>query len=807
MDFAENAKASAQIYFEYLKTMNKGEINYEVISKVPTVYRDADGYFALKLRGPRITQPEFLQIKIDNKVYDSFSIEIATYIEQSNTLVIKPAGDIYEKVKSVKYYQIKIFTDLKFLVKRVEDWYDEYGSLVMIPVTYPSITLDRDSHLVEGASETQIEAMEGVLSSPFTYVWGAPGTGKTQFVLARLVGMYVEAGKKVLIVAPTNNAVEQTLKGVLPVLKSAGIEIEDVVLRLGVPSDRFVKEFPEICESSRRARAIRKIQEQMSHVKEEISKNNELLKLYSIHKERLTELREIEEYLSFVENKHTFLDICTYELKTISDTVELQLTQLQNLEAQERQLENSIEKNRVELGGLYVARDNCKNGLKAIFMKKKLDLIEQAIEASLELGTKFNKEIDFLKTQIGALQIEIANNNESVKSLTSDARILLTEIKDECAIHGNINEIVRQISIFNYQEKSELLLEKLRSTVESKRIEVGNFDMKKSEENIEADNESLNCKLESLYLQYKEVSSDVDERIEKCQIIAATIDTCLARVTPNMSVHFDHIFLDEAGYSCTIKAATLLAFDSPVTFLGDHMQLPPVCEMDDDKFQEKEYECVSFWAQSALHVENAINGLLEDFVEQYLLAEEAPFYLLKKFSLKQTFRFGPKLAAVLADDVYDSSFIGNENHDTNIYSIDACKGQNDEKRTSSGEVYAIIEYLRTHPEEEIAILTPYKKQVNLIKQELNKNRLDENCVYTIHGSQGREWETVLLSVVDTHDMWFVDSYNKKGRGKNLINTAVSRAKKKLVIVADKKYWLNREGQLIEKLISVSEAIK
>lgn len=197
MFFAENAKKSARIYYEYLKANNKGEIAYTVESMAPSKYDGADGFFALKLKGPKVNQPDFLQIAIDDKVYDSASIEIATYIDKSNTLIIKPGPMIYKRLLGCNKNQIKVFTDLKFLVKRVENWYEEHGNKIAIPEVYPSVELNLDADNLKAASQNQIDAMQGALSNPFSYVWGAPGTGKTQFVLARLVNTYVIVGKKV----------------------------------------------------------------------------------------------------------------------------------------------------------------------------------------------------------------------------------------------------------------------------------------------------------------------------------------------------------------------------------------------------------------------------------------------------------------------------------------------------------------------------------------------------------------------------------------------------------------------------------
>ena len=80
-------------------------------------------------------------------------------------------------------------------------------------------------------------------------------------------------------------------------------------------------------------------------------------------------------------------------------------------------------------------------------------------------------------------------------------------------------------------------------------------------------------------------------------------------------------------------------------------------------------------------------------------------------------------------------------------------------------------------------------------------------ILTVHGSQGREWHTVILSVVDTYDKWFTDSKNELSKGLNLINTAVSRAKKRLIIVGDLNYWHRQQGQLLQGLVAVATDFK
>ncbi|HEY6915337.1 MAG TPA: AAA domain-containing protein, partial [Paludibacter sp.] len=110
-----------------------------------------------------------------------------------------------------------------------------------------------------------------------------------------------------------------------------------------------------------------------------------------------------------------------------------------------------------------------------------------------------------------------------------------------------------------------------------------------------------------------------------------------------------------------------------------------------------------------------------------------------------------------------------------------------------------VESLKIQNKNDFIILTPYKKQIRLLNNYLPQER-NELKILTVHGSQGREWETVIFSVVDTSDKWFVDSKIIKSKGLNLVNTAVSRAKKQLIIVCDKDYWMNQNGQLITDLL-------
>ena len=70
----------------------------------------------------------------------------------------------------------------------------------------------------------------------------------------------------------------------------------------------------------------------------------------------------------------------------------------------------------------------------------------------------------------------------------------------------------------------------------------------------------------------------------------------------------------------------------------------------------------------------------------------------------------------------------------------------------------------------IGIITPYNNEVKAFNRQL-----DDVRAATIHKYQGREKDAIIMSVVDNQITPFADD-------SNMLNVAVSRAKKKFVLV-------------------------
>ena len=288
-----------------------------------------------------------------------------------------------------------------------------------------------------------------------------------------------------------------------------------------------------------------------------------------------------------------------------------------------------------------------------------------------------------------------------------------------------------------------------------------------------------------------------------------TIDAFI-QYTLKDKIEVNHIFCDEAGYMSNIKALTLFKNDCPITFLGDRMQLSPVSEVKNDDVNAVKNSFLYF--QSSLFFESLFLKKNEDEIYKEFLNQTLPKYekTIQK-NLKYTHRFGVNLAAVLDKFVYKFGFQSALKNNTEMIFIDSNSNTNEAiERSSIEEALIIKELIKKLEGKSFAILTPYKKQVKVLKEILGRKYFEN--IMTIHKSQGSEWDNVIFSVVDDSNfgkrkMFFTNSLNDNFKSLNLINTVVSRTKKRLIIVANEEFWIEqKETQLIGNLINESRKI-
>lgn len=278
-------------------------------------------------------------------------------------------------------------------------------------------------------------------------------------------------------------------------------------------------------------------------------------------------------------------------------------------------------------------------------------------------------------------------------------------------------------------------------------------------------------------------------------LIGTTLDT-LVKLLPHLhccGFSPDHIFLDEAAYAPLVKALPLLSFSGArLTLFGDHHQLPPVCTVLEKDLRS--HPELQFWKRSAVELGSFFDASSPSYRTDF-------FPYTQVCTLTRSYRYGTRLAQVLSPRIYNGKLVGAAPHGTEIEVIhvpsdSVLSGQR--PQSSYGEALAVRERIAPLEQGSFAVLTPYVKQKALLSHVLTG--APSECVRTIHSVQGMEWETVVLSVADSPSPLLTDSDNLTLHGLELLNTAVSRAKKKLILVCDVERWLARPAQLLTELI-------
>ena len=239
--------------------------------------------------------------------------------------------------------------------------------------------------------------------------------------------------------------------------------------------------------------------------------------------------------------------------------------------------------------------------------------------------------------------------------------------------------------------------------------------------------------------------------------------TFSSRNSLNSDVLYDYLIMDEASQVDIATGALALSCARNVVIVGDTKQLPNVVTDDMrakanaifDSFNVNEgYQYTKSFLQSILDI--------MPNVPQTLLREHYRCHPKIINFCNQKFYRGELIIMTTdngEDDVLSVIKTVAGNHERNHYSqrqIDVIKNE-------------IIPKYVSNPQE-TGIIAPYKNQVEALNREITN--ID---AATVHKFQGKEKENIIISTVDDEISDFADD-------PYLINVAVSRAKKKLMLV-------------------------
>ena len=263
ISFRESAIAACEKYLKFLQTKGGGCSKSTVLAFHRELFSTTD--FVCRL-SEKLKQLESCEVFIRNIKANHISI-LKYNCDKDGIFATLRVGKNPDMFAELKPSDIEIRSDLTFLIERLGEFYrrnalDFSPKSAIIPPPYALSTEFTPS-------DAQRIAIEEVFFNPVSYVWGPPGSGKTNVVLAECVLNYIHEDERIFLLAPTNNAVEQMLRGVLPTLKRSGVDLH-AVYRLGTASKAFADEYPEVVASVEVNQFIADLAEQKDHLHDEL---------------------------------------------------------------------------------------------------------------------------------------------------------------------------------------------------------------------------------------------------------------------------------------------------------------------------------------------------------------------------------------------------------------------------------------------------------------------------------------------------------------------------------------------------------
>ena len=259
----------------------------------------------------------------------------------------------------------------------------------------------------------------------------------------------------------------------------------------------------------------------------------------------------------------------------------------------------------------------------------------------------------------------------------------------------------------------------------------------------------------------KDIKAKTEEFLKEYPIVLST--TYSAKSCISNDFVFDYIIMDEASQVDIKTGALALSCALNVVIVGDDMQLPNVVSAEEEKALNA--------IKETYNVDERYNAVTHSFLRSCAeVLKDAPSTLLREH-----YRCHPKIIQFCNHRFYGGELIAmtkDSGEKDVLQVIRTVKGNHAREHFNQREIDVIVQEVMPLCEDKgsVGIITPYRTQAEAINRVLGKD-----IASTVHKYQGRECDTIIMSMVDNLPTSFSDD-------KNLLNVAISRAKSQLYIV-------------------------
>lgn len=247
-------------------------------------------------------------------------------------------------------------------------------------------------------------------------------------------------------------------------------------------------------------------------------------------------------------------------------------------------------------------------------------------------------------------------------------------------------------------------------------------------------------------------------------VILSTTFSSRATIGQGTEFLFDYVIMDEASQVDVVTGALALSCAKNAVIVGDKLQLPNVIEESKKKTVQELFEKTKLPEGY-----NYINSFLASLE---LVLPDTPQTLLREH-----YRCHPKIINFCNQQFYAGKLLimtedkGEEDVLQAIKTVPGnfCKDHYNQRQIDVIKDEILSKYSEAD-KASLGIIAPYNNQTDAIRAQLPG--ID---AATVHKYQGREKDNIIISTVDNEITSFADDAN-------MLNVAISRAKKKLAIV-------------------------
>lgn len=229
---------------------------------------------------------------------------------------------------------------------------------------------------------------------------------------------------------------------------------------------------------------------------------------------------------------------------------------------------------------------------------------------------------------------------------------------------------------------------------------------------------------------------------------------------------FDYVVMDEASQVDVATGMLALSCAKNAVIVGDTKQLSNIVKTQQRKPLETIWNAHKISAEYNFAEYSFLSSLCS------LMSERIP-----QVVLREHYRCHPQIIGFCNQKFYNGDLIvmTDSNGESALKLVTTVPGNHQRDHMNQRQIDVICKEILPaldEPEDEVGIIAPYRNQVAQMKKELGDTAIE---VATVHKFQGREKNDIILSTVD-------DTITEFSDDPNLLNVAISRAKKQLILV-------------------------